>query len=203
MTNAIECRNLDSLYANGKGIESITFNLQEGEILCIFGRNGSGKSTLMRVLSTLCKPQKGEYYVHGMEIAKKRNLVRKAIFMVFDENSHFEFTTGMQNLTFFMKTYGSNRFNEIKKISDQFNLDLDINVNEYSFGMKRKLYLIEAFLSERKILLFDEPTLGLDSETRDVFFNFLKECKANNISTIFGTNRIEEVKYADRILFFG
>jgi ABC-type multidrug transport system ATPase subunit len=201
LTNVIECRNLVSLYTNGKGIESVTFNLQEGEILCVFGRNGSGKSTLMRVLSTLCKPQKGKCYVLGAEIAKNRNLVRKSVFTVFDENSHFEFTTGMQNLAFFMKMYGSNRFNEIKKISDHFNLDLDINVNEYSLGMKRKLYLIEAFLSERKILLFDEPTLGLDSETRDVFFNFLKECKANNISILFGTNRIEETKYADRILF--
>jgi ABC-2 type transport system ATP-binding protein len=201
LTNAIECRNLHSLYANGKGIENVTFSLQEGEILCIFGKNGSGKSTLMRVLSTLCKPQKGKYYIHGVEITKSRNLARKSIFTVFDENSHFEFSTGMQNLTFFMKTYGSSMFNEIKKISNRFNLDLDLNVNEYSFGMKRKLYLIEAFLSGRKILLFDEPTLGLDSDTRDAFFDFLKECKACSGSILFGTNRIEETKYSDRILF--
>ncbi|MBU7024610.1 MAG: hypothetical protein HXS40_10635, partial [Theionarchaea archaeon] len=95
-----------------------------------------------------------------------------------------------------MDLYGSHNQDEINNLSSTFELDLDMPVGQYSYGMKRKLYLLEAFVSSKKILLFDEPTLGLDSETRDQFFSLIKD----RGTVIYGTNKVEEARHADRIL---
>ncbi len=196
----IQVANLSFLYPNGHGIHDISFHLKKGELLCLFGKNGSGKSTLMRVLSTLYKPQSGSFSVFGIDGVTRRQNVRKYLFPVFDENAHFDFASGRENLKFFLHINQSNQLSACDQWSNDLDLDLSLKAGEYSFGMKRKLYLLEAFLSERNILLFDEPSLGLDSETRDLVFRRVLDLKKKDVSVLFGSNRIEEAKYAERIL---
>jgi ABC-2 type transport system ATP-binding protein len=197
MNIPLQVENICFHYPNNKGIKNISFELHDGEILCLFGKNGSGKSTLFKVLSTLIKPQAGNFFIYGNDAMKKRDKIRRYFFTVYDENAHFEFATGRENLDFFITTYKSDKREEIEKMSNDFNLDVSMKVCEYSYGMKRKLYLLEAFLGNTDLLFFDEPTLGLDSSSRDLFFKMLKKQK---LATIIGTNRIEDVKFADRIL---
>jgi ABC-2 type transport system ATP-binding protein len=196
----LDVHNLGFTYPNGHGIRDISFQLNKGELLCLFGKNGSGKSTLLRVLSTLYRPVLGGFFIHGFDGVKKREHVRKFLFPVFDENAHFEFTSGRENLSFFLRLYHSDLYGKCDEMCNEFGLDLELKTGEYSLGMKRKLYMIEAMLSEKDILLFDEPSLGLDSETRDKLFRWMGEQRHNNVSIVFGTNRVEEAKYAERIL---
>ena len=197
MNIPLQVENVCFYYPNKRGINNISFDLNEGEILCLFGKNGSGKSTLFKVLSTLVKPRSGKFFIFGNDAIKKKEKTRKFFFTVFDENAHFEFATGRDNINFFINTYKPDKMEDFEKISSDFDLDLNMKICEYSYGMKRKLYLIEAFLSNTNIIFFDEPTLGLDTSSREIFYKKLKDKK---ISTIIGTNRIEDVKFADRIL---
>jgi ABC-2 type transport system ATP-binding protein len=199
-TAPLDVQNLNFLYPNSHGIHDVSFTLNEGELLCLFGKNGSGKSTLLRVLSTLQRPHSGSYSVFGFDGVRKREQVRKFLFPVFDENAHFDFATGGINLEFFLRLYQSNRYNECADWCQDLDLDLKLKTGEYSMGMKRKLYLLEAILVQKAILLFDEPALGLDSETRDKIFLWMQEQKNDKTSIVFGTNRVEEAKYAERVL---
>ena len=196
----LEVQNLHFTYPNGYGIHDVTFQLNKGEVLCLFGKNGSGKSTLLRILSTLRRPTSGGFLVHGFDGVKNREKVRRFLFPVFDENAHFEFATGRENLEFFLRLYQSQSYDECDELCKTLELDLELKTGDYSLGMKRKLYLMEAILSRKGILLFDEPSLGLDSQTRDKVFHWMQEQKHHDVSVVFGTNRIEEAKYADRIL---
>ncbi len=196
----IEVKDLNFLYPNGHGIHDVSFCLNKCEILCLFGKNGSGKSTLLRVLSTLQRPGSGSFFVFGVDGIKKKQQVRKYLFPVFDENAHFDFASGRDNFNFFSNLYQSNQSNDYDKWCKDLDLDLDLRTGEYSLGMKRKLYLLEAFLNKKDILLLDEPSLGLDSETRDKVFHWMVDQKDNDVSIVFGTNRVEEAKYAERIL---
>ncbi len=196
----LEVKNLDFQYPNKHGIHDISFHLDHGEVVCLFGKNGSGKTTLLHILSTLEKPQSGHFFVFGLDGVKKKEQVRKHLFPVFDENAHFDFATGQKNLEFFLRLYKSSIDTSVNEWFTNFGLDLTLKTREYSMGMKRKLYLLEAILARSNILLFDEPTLGLDSESRDKIFHWMQNQKNSETSIIFGTNRFEEVKYADRVI---
>jgi len=197
----LEVKNLCYSYPNRTGFLDVSFHLKEGELLCLFGKNGSGKSTLLRVLSTLHKPHSGSFSVYGIDGVKRKERIRKYLFPVFDENAHFDFTTGRENLEFFLRLYQSNQSGQCEHWCKDLDLNLDIKTGEYSLGMKRKLYLLEAILGQQNILLLDEPSLGLDSETRDNVFLWMQQQKPEKTSILFGTNRVEEAKYAERILF--
>ncbi len=171
MTESLSVDSLGFRYPGGHGFGDVSFTGSAGEVICIFGLNGSGKTTLFRVLSTLAKPQTGNYRVCGMDAVSNRDAVRRKIFPVFDSNAHFDHLSGRENIDLLMQLYGLSETGETYDIAGKFDLDLERKVSEYSLGMKRKLYLAEAFLSAREILFFDEPTLGLDSSMRSAFFS--------------------------------
>jgi ABC-type multidrug transport system ATPase subunit len=199
-TVPLEVKQLNFFYPNHHGIHDVSFTLNEGEVLCLFGKNGSGKSTLLRVLSTLQRPSSGSFSVFGFDGVRKRDRARQYLFPVFDENAHFDFTTGKANLEFFLQVYQIPQNNGYQEWCTDLDLDLQLKTGEYSMGMKRKLYLLEAILAERAVLLIDEPALGLDSETRDKIFRWMQRQTNDTNSIIFGTNRVEEAKHAQRIL---
>jgi ABC-type multidrug transport system ATPase subunit len=196
----LEVKNLNFLYPNSHGIHDVSFTLHESEVLCLFGKNGSGKSTLLRVLSTVQRPSSGSFSAFGFDGIRQRNQVRKFLFPVFDENAHFDFTTGKANLDFFLQLYHTDKNNGYQEWCTELDLDLELKTGEYSMGMKRKLYLLEAILAQKAVLLVDEPALGLDSETRDKIFRWMEQQKNDTSSIIFGTNRVEEAKHAQRVL---
>ncbi len=200
MSATVVVRNLSYHYNGGRGITDISFEAGAGEVICIFGWNGAGKTTLLKVLSTLVSPQSGIYSVGGCEGTRDREPVRRKIFPVFDSNAHFNHLTGRENARFFLSPYRAASPGMLDRIAVGFDLDLDRPAGEYSLGMKRKLLLAEAFAAGTEVLVFDEPTLGLDTGMRAVFFEGVREAAQAGVCVIIGTNRIEDAISADRIL---
>jgi ABC-type multidrug transport system ATPase subunit len=201
MTEPLVADNITYLYHNGRGIRDLSVSARTGEVLGISGSNGSGKTTLIKVLATLYRPQAGSILIKGYDAVRQRDLARRMFFPVFDESAHIGHAKGAENLAFFLDLYGSAADDRIDHYARHFKLDLGLPAEEYSLGMKRKLILIEALLSGKDILFFDEPTLGLDSSARSAFFKFIGELSGQGTTVIFGTNRKEEASRADRILF--
>jgi ABC-type multidrug transport system ATPase subunit len=201
MTAPFVASDLTYLYPNGRGIRDIGFSAGQGEVLCISGSNGSGKTTLIKVLATLYRPQNGAVHIQGYDTVDQKEKARQSFFPVFDESAHIGFATGAENIDFFLNLYKSAARDRVDHIARHFNLDLGLPAEEYSLGMKRKLILMEALLSGKGVLLFDEPTLGLDSSSRSVFFGFIREVAEQGTTVIFGTNRKEEASRAGRVLF--
>jgi ABC-2 type transport system ATP-binding protein len=200
MTESLSVNSLGFQYPGGQGFHDVSFSGSAGEVICIFGLNGSGKTTLFRVLSTLTAPQTGSYRVCGLDSSTEQNAVRRKIFPVFDSNAHFDHLTGKENIDLMMNLYGLPAPGSENEMAALFDLDLKRTVNEYSLGMKRKLYLAESFLSKREILLFDEPTLGLDSPVRSAFFSQVSDAAKRKTCVLFCTNRVEDAGCADRLL---
>ena len=200
MNPAVEVHSLGYRYPGGRGITGISFEAGAGEVVCLFGWNGAGKTTLLKVLSTRVFPQEGSYTVGGCEVSRDRESVRRKIFPVFDETSHFSHLTGRENARFFCSLYGIPRPETLDRFAVRFDLDLDQPAGAYSLGMKRKLLLAEAFATHSDVLIFDEPTLGLDSGMCSVFFDFVREAASAGSCVLIGTNRIEDAGSADRIL---
>jgi ABC-2 type transport system ATP-binding protein len=200
MSTVLEVQRLGYRYTGGRGISDVSFTAGAGEVVCIFGFNGAGKTTLLKVLSTSVAPQEGSYRVCGCDITRDRETVRRRIFPVFDANAHFEHLTGRENARFFLSLYGVTAKEALDEVAAGFELDLDQVAGKYSLGMKRKLLLAESFTSGKEVLLFDEPTLGLDSAMRQVFFARVRDAAKNGSCVLLGTNRIEDARDADRIL---
>ncbi len=200
MSRTVEVHGLCYRYPGGRGITDISFEAGAGEVVCLFGWNGAGKTTLLKVLSTLVSPQSGSYSVGGCEVTRDRESVRRKIFPVFDSNAHFNHLTGRENARFFCSLYGVSLSGMLDRIAADFELDLDQQAGEYSFGMKRKLLLTESFAANREVLIFDEPTLGLDTGSRTIFFERIREAAKGGSCVLIGTNRIEDASTADRIL---
>jgi len=200
MSTSVEVRGLSYRYPGGRGIADVSFEAGGGEVVCLFGWNGAGKTTLLKVLSTLVSPQAGSYRVCGCDVTRDRESVRRKIFPVFDTNAHFNHLTGRENARFFCSLYGVSLPGMLDRIAGDFELDLDRLAGEYSLGMKRKLLLMEAFATEKEVLIFDEPTLGLDTGMCSVFFERASEAAKAGSCVLIGTNRIEDAGFADRIL---
>lgn len=200
MSAAVVVRDLEYQYPGGRGVAGITFEAGAGEVVCIFGWNGAGKTTLLKVLSTLVPAQAGSYCVNGSEVTQNREAVRRNIFPVFDASAHFNNLTGRENARFFLSLYGISDTGQLDRVAAGFDLDLSQPAGEYSLGMRRKLLLAEAFSSTRDILIFDEPTLGLDTGMCQVFFERVRGAAAAGSCVIIGTNRIEDAAVAGRIL---
>lgn len=200
MSATVVVRNLSYHYPGGRGITDISFEAGAGEVICIFGWNGAGKTTLLKVLSTLVPPQSGSYSVGGCGVTRDREQVRGKIFPVFDSNAHFNHLTGRENARFFLSPYRVVPPGMLDRVAAGFELDLDRPAGEYSLGMKRKLLLTEAFAAGSEVLVFDEPTLGLDTGMCAVFFERVREAAQAGACVIIGTNRIEDAGSADRIL---
>jgi ABC-2 type transport system ATP-binding protein len=200
MNTAIQACALSYRYPGDKGIADVSFEAGAGEIVCIFGWNGAGKTTLLKMLSTLVAPRSGTYCVTGSDMGRDRAQVRAKIFPVFDSSAHFNNLTGRENVRIIMSLYRVPVTAGPDRIASVFQLDLDQPAGEYSLGMRRKLLLVEAFSSKREILIFDEPTLGLDTGMCKVFFEQARLAAQAGACIILGTNRIEDAGCADRIL---
>jgi len=200
MSRSLSVSSLGFRYPGGQGFWNVSFTASTGQVVCIFGRNGSGKTTLFRVLSTLIAPHTGEFLVCGINASQDKASARRKIFPVFDSNAHFDHLTGRENIALFMELYGNGVQESVETTAGLFDLDLDRKVREYSRGMKRKLYLAESLLSKREILLFDEPSLGLDSSMRSTFFRQAGDAARQGSCVIIFTNRIEDTAYADCLL---
>jgi len=204
--NAIEVNSLTKQFGSSKAVDNISFAVKEGEIFGFLGPNGAGKSTTMMILTTLLKPTSGEALVGGYNVVSEAKKVREKIGYVQQEISVDEFLTGRENL------YLHARINQIpnnlikSRIDDVLELvelgeKKDQATLTYSGGMRKRLDIANGLLSRPSVLFLDEPTVGLDIQTRRKIWSYIKKIRKDFGMTIFiSTHYMEEAdNLCDRI----
>ena len=205
----IDVKNLTKIYDEGKvlAVDDISFNIKKGEIFALLGPNGAGKTTIINVLATLLSSTKGDAYVNNYDVNKDPDKVRKSIGIVFQEPSVDGEMKAWENLELHAILYGMPKKERQAKIQEVLKLvDLDDRadtyVKNYSGGMKRRLEIARGLLHEPKVLFLDEPTLGLDPQTRRKIWDKIKELNKGNskITILITTHYMDEAdELADRI----
>ena len=203
---AIEVRNLTKKFNGFTAVDNISFKVKKGELFGLLGPNGAGKTTTINMLSTLLNPTSGYARVAGYDILKERDGVRRSIGIVFQEPALDNKLTGRENLEFHAMMYGMNKEERKRRINEVLKLvelsdKADVLVENYSGGMKRRLEIARGLIHKPKVLFLDEPTLGLDTQTRRHIWNYIKKLnKESNITIILTTHYMEEADYlCDRV----
>ncbi len=203
--NIIEVKNLTKEFNGLIAVNQVSFNVKKGEIFGFLGPNGAGKSTVINMLSTLLTPTKGGALVNNFNILSQRNEVRKSIGLVFQDSSLDDRLTAEENLRFHAKLYQvpkadyEDRIEEVLKLVDLWDRKKDI-IKTFSGGMKRRLEIARGFIHYPKMLFLDEPTLGLDPQTRNHLWEYILKLKKEHQMTIFMTTHyMNEAEYCDRI----
>jgi len=187
-------------------VNSINLHVSKGEIFGLLGPNGAGKTTTISMLSTILEPTSGTAKVAGYDIIKERDGVRNSIGIVFQDSSLDEELTGYENLDFHGRLYGMNKSERQERIMELLELvDLkekkDNQVKYYQGGMRRRLEIARGLMHKPKILFLDEPTLGLDPQTRRHIWEYIQ--KMNNMedtTVLLTTHYMEEANFlCDRV----
>ena len=204
--NIIQVKNLVKKFKDFTAVDKISFEVKEGEIFAFLGPNGAGKSTTIRMLTTLLKPESGEIMINGHDPVKDKHAARESFGIVFQDPSLDSDLTALENMQLHAVLYKMPRELRTKKIEELMKfVDLwdrkDDFVKNFSGGMKRRLEIARGLLHKPKILFLDEPTLGLDPQTRNHMWNYIKEINDKDRMTIFFTTHYmeEAEKIAGRI----
>jgi ABC-2 type transport system ATP-binding protein len=204
--NIIQVKNLVKKFKDFTAVDKISFEVKEGEIFAFLGPNGAGKSTTIRMLTTLLKPESGEIMINGHDPVKDKHAARESFGIVFQDPSLDSDLTALENMQLHAVLYKMPRELRTKKIEELMKfVDLwdrkDDFVKNFSGGMKRRLEIARGLLHKPKILFLDEPTLGLDPQTRNHMWNYSKEINDKEGMTIFFTTHYmeEAEKIAGRI----
>jgi ABC-2 type transport system ATP-binding protein len=204
----IEVRNLSRHFDTLKAVDGISFHVNEGEIFGLLGPNGAGKTTTIKMLTTILKPTSGGAMVAGFDIKGNERDVRSNIGIVFQDPSLDDELTGRENLEFHAILYRIRGEQMEKKVRDVLKLvelddKADVLVKNYSGGMKRRLEIARGLIHEPKVLFLDEPTIGLDPQTRRHMWDYIKKLNQEKKTTIIlTTHYIEEADYlCDRVAF--
>jgi len=206
MNNIIEIKNLTKKFEKITAVDNINLQIKEGEIFGLLGPNGAGKTTTLLILTTLKPPTSGTTTINNFEINKQPDMVRKSIGIVFQDPSSDEILTGYENLKLHGWLYDmpddlkEQRIIEVLKLVDLTNRKDDL-VKKYSGGMRRRLELARGLMHHPKVLFLDEPTLGLDPQSREYIWEYIEKLsKEKNITIILTTHYMDEAdKLCDRL----
>ncbi|MBE3571681.1 MAG: ATP-binding cassette domain-containing protein [Moorella humiferrea] len=186
-------------------VDGVTFDVEEGEIFGFLGPNGAGKSTTIKILCTLLKPTSGRVVLAGLDIARQPDAVRRAIGLVFQDNTLDDRLTAEENLLLHGLLYGLSR-DAIKERMEEVLAMVDLEgrrrdiVRTFSGGMRRRLEIARGFLHHPRVLFLDEPTVGLDPQTRNAIWQHIHRLRREKNITIFMTTHyMDEAENCDRI----
>jgi len=200
----IEVRNLTKSFGSFTAVNSISFEVNKGEIFGFLGANGAGKTTAMKMLIGISKPTSGEAMVAGFDVKKNAEMVKKSIGYMSQKFSMYDDLTIKENITFFGGIYGLTKV-QIKEKTTQLTTELGLEdavdklVGSLPLGWKQKLSFSVALLHEPKIVFLDEPTGGVDPITRRQFWEMIY-AEAHKGTTIFVTTHyMDEAEYCDRV----
>ena len=199
-TPALEAKDISRLYkSSGRGISDVSFSIAAGEVFGLMGPNGSGKSTLLRVLSTALAPDSGGFCVCGFDGLEEKRRVRARLGLMVDRPTHYDDLTGMANAYFFARSYGMDEGKAEGVLAELFGyFDLaeyaDDKVKTYSYGMGKKLALIEALAHGPEVLLLDEPSLGLDYTSQLAYQRRIRNLAEGGVAVLLASNQVDEVE---------
>lgn len=201
----IEVKKLRKQFKDLVAVDDISFTVEPGEIFGFLGPNGAGKSTSINILSTILAPTSGDAIVNGFSILTERDNVRRSIGLVFQDPSLDDRLTAEENLRFHAELYGVSKADYKVRLEEVLNLvDLSDRRNEvirtFSGGMRRRLEIARGLIHYPAVLFLDEPTIGLDPQTRAHLWEYILKLKKEKGMTIFlTTHYMNEAEYCDRI----
>src|ERR687894_884695 len=191
---ALEAKNISRRYmSSGRGVGGVSFSVEPGEVFGLVGPNGSGKSTLLRVLSTALEPDRGTFSVAGADGLGEKRKARARMGLMVDRPPHYGDLTGRENAYFFARAYGveeSKADAVVSELLDFFDLSeyADDRTKTYSYGMGKKLALVEALAHGPEVLLLDEPSLGLDYTSQLSFQRKIRDLSGAGVAVLLASN---------------
>jgi ABC-2 type transport system ATP-binding protein len=202
---AIEVKGLAKTYGKVEAVKGVDFEVQPGEVFGFLGPNGAGKTTTISMLCTLVNPTGGSATVAGFDVVAERDQVRRNIGLVFQDPTLDGYLTAEQNLRFHAELYGvpkevvGDRMRQVLEMVGLWDRK-DGKVLTFSGGMKRRLEIARGLLHSPRVLFLDEPTVGLDPQTRSAIWGYINKLRDTEDITIFMTTHyMDEAEYCDRI----
>ncbi len=203
---AISMHGLTKKFGDLTAVDRVDLDIEKGELFGLLGPNGAGKSTIIKMLTTMLTPSEGEAHVWGHDVAMERNEVRSSIGVVFQDPAVDSMLTGRENLDFHGRMYGLGGAVRKKRIEEVLDLvDLvdkaDVKMEDYSGGMQRRLEIARGLMHHPSVLFLDEPTLGLDAQTRRYIWEYIRNMnQQEGVTIILTTHYMEEADYlCDRV----
>jgi len=205
---ALEAENIARTYkSSGRGVADVSFEVHPGEVFGLMGPNGSGKSTLLRVLSTAIAPESGTFRIGDVNGLEEQQKARAKMGLMVDRPTHYGDLSGWANAYLFARSYGMEEGKAqsvLAELFDYFGLAEygDDRAKTYSYGMGKKLALIEAMAHGPELLLLDEPSLGLDYTSQLAYQAKIRELAAAGVAVLVASNQVDEVEaMCDRVAF--
>jgi ABC-2 type transport system ATP-binding protein len=202
---AVSVKGLTKRYGEVEAVRGIDFEVARSEVFGFLGPNGAGKSTTINMLCTLVKPTGGSALVAGHDVVAERDAVRRNIGLVFQDTTLDSYLTGEQNLRLHAELYRvpretvGPRMRQVLEMVGLWERRTSL-VGTFSGGMKRRLEIARGLLHSPRVLFLDEPTVGLDPQTRSSIWGYISELKQREDITIFlTTHYMDEAEYCDRI----
>lgn len=201
MEDIIEVESLTKEFDGLIAVDHINLNIKQGEVFGFLGPNGAGKTTVIKMLCTILNPTSGGVKVCGYDVMRERNNVRECIGVVFQDSCIDKFLTGRENLDFHARMYHMDSTTRKKRIAEVLNLlDLrgkeNIKISDCSGGIRRRFEVARGFMNHPEVLFLDEPTLGLDIQTRRNLWGYIQMLnEREGVTIILTTHYIEEVDY--------
>lgn len=203
--NIIEVKNLTKRYGDLTAVDNISFSVAKGDIFGFLGPNGAGKTTTINMLTTLLKPTAGKALIHGFDVQHDKDKVRASIGLIFQDPSLDDKLTARENLRFHAWLYKipsdkiAERISEMLRMVELEKRQKDL-VETFSGGMKRRLEIARGLMHCPKVLFLDEPTIGLDPQTRAHIWDYINKLRSQeNITMFMSTHYMDEAEYCDRI----
>lgn len=187
-------------------VDGISFDVSKGEIFAFLGPNGAGKSTTIKMLTTMLRPTSGQLMLAGHDVTRERDSARKAFGIVFQDPSLDEELSAYENMEMHAVLYGVPKAKRTARIQELLELvelwgRKDSMIKTFSGGMRRRLEIARGLIHEPRVLFLDEPTLGLDTQTRNLMWAYVKKLsREKNMTIFFTTHYLDEAEdVADRI----
>ncbi len=197
MNNIIKIKNLKKNYGDKQVLKGVDLEITEGQIFCLLGSNGAGKTTMIKILTTLIKKDSGNVVIGGLELDKNNNDIRKIISVTGQYATVDEMLTAYENMMLISSLYGiKDKKGKSNSLLKQFNLfDVkDKRVSEFSGGMRRRLDIAMSLIGDPKIIFLDEPTTGLDPQSRIALWKKIKDLRNSGVTIFLTTQYLDEAE---------
>ncbi|WP_326910984.1 ABC transporter ATP-binding protein [Sedimentibacter sp. MB31-C6] len=192
--NVIKVKNLSKYYGKHRGIEDVSFTVEEGEIFGFIGPNGAGKSTTIRTLMALILPTAGSATMFGMDCDKEAHKIAKNVGYLPSEAYYYENMTVKELLKYSAELYQMDCNERINELKERLKLVDTRKISDLSFGNKKKVGIVAALLHSPKLIILDEPTNGLDPLIKETFFEILKEENKKGATILYSSHVLSEVQ---------
>jgi len=196
----VELNELTKYYKKTRGIKDITFSIEEGEVFGFIGPNGAGKSTTIRTLLNFIYPTSGSATIFGKDVVKHSKDIRRDIGYLPSEVNYYDDMRVMDLLVYSEKFYKKSNKPRLQILAERLDLDLTRNIEDLSFGNRKKVGIVQALFHEPRLLILDEPTGGLDPLMQNVFFELITEERKKGSTIFFSSHILSEVqRMCDRV----